>query len=192
MRNAAGWLIAAALIAAGGYWLTPEPEIIQPIDFSHEKHLLAKRAEGPITCATCHKFFKTRRTSGRPGVSICASCHATTKPKTPEMAKLRRYIDEKREIPWKRVYKAADHVYYSHRTHVVDAKLFCETCHGPVGSMKKALTRPLVPITMDTCIDCHRRTRVEIPRNGIKGSGAKGNGKKSVRFVTTDCNACHK
>ena len=61
MRIAASWLIAAALIAAGGYWLAPAPEIVQPIDISHEKHLLAKRAEGPITCATCHKFFKTRR-----------------------------------------------------------------------------------------------------------------------------------
>ncbi|MFQ6672703.1 MAG: cytochrome c3 family protein [Candidatus Tectimicrobiota bacterium] len=166
-----GWLLAGTVAAVGAYWFSAsgEPAVVQPINFNHEEHLSAKRASGPITCNTCHKFYRTRQSSGRPGVAVCASCHTTTKPKSPEMEKLRRFIDRKQEIPWRRVYKLPEHVFYSHRTHVVDAKLPCATCHGPVETQRKALTRPLQRISMAACMDCHR-----------------------ARNVTNDCNACHK
>ncbi len=53
-----------------------------------------------------------------------------------------RYMDKKREIPWKSVYRVAGHVYHSHRTHAADAKLVCETCHGPAGSAEKGADPP--------------------------------------------------
>ena len=171
IRRMSAWVFAAVLVAGGAYWLSSSKGSgeVQPLGFDHEKHLTAKRQSGPITCQTCHRFYSTRLASGRPGVAICADCHATTKPESPEMVKLRRFIDERREIPWKRVYKLPDHVFYSHRTHVVAAKLECETCHGPVGKQNVALVRPLKPILMETCTGCHR-----------------------AKKVTNDCNACHR
>ncbi len=189
MRKAGLWLIAAITVAAGAYWISASArsEVIQPINFSHEKHLTAKKKANPITCQTCHNFYKTRMVSGRPRLAICASCHSTTKPTSPEMRKLRSFIDNKQEIPWKRVYRIPKTVFYSHRTHVVNANLSCETCHGDIGAQKEALTRPLKPITMDTCIDCHRSTKVK------SGASTMNGGKETdTHFVTTDCNACHK
>lgn len=162
----AGWLLLGLAAAVGGYWVSASArtEVVQPIDFSHQKHFTLK-----LPCNMCHKFFSTRQTSGRPGVATCAICHAALPPRTPEMVKLRRYIEQKKEIPWRRVYTVPDHVFYSHRTHVVDAKLECAACHGAVEKQAKALTKPLKPLSMDACIDCHR-----------------------ARKVTADCNACHK
>jgi len=166
MIRPAGWLLVAVVVAGGVYWLTATAgsSVVQPINFSHQKHAALK-----LPCSMCHKFYASRLVSGRPGVAICTLCHAAMAPKSPEMVKLRRFIDNKQEIPWKRVYKVPEHVFYSHRAHIVDAKLKCQTCHGEIEKQKNALTRPLRPISMDDCMDCHR-----------------------ARKVTTDCNACHK
>ncbi|MBI3126284.1 MAG: hypothetical protein HYZ11_01595 [Candidatus Tectomicrobia bacterium] len=162
----ASWFIVAVAVMSGAYWLNAgaRPAVVQPIDFSHQKHLAIK-----LPCAMCHRFYAARQSSGRPGVAICAMCHAATAPKSPEMVKLRGFIDQKREIPWQRVYKVPEHVFYSHRTHVVDAKVECAVCHGAVEKQTAALTGPLKPISMDACMSCHRD-----------------------RKVTNDCNACHK
>lgn len=161
-----GWLLAGAVVFVGAIWYssTVQTQVVQPINFSHDKHVSLK-----FPCNTCHRFYMTRQTSGRPGVAVCTPCHIGTKPVSPEMLKLRRYIDNKQEIPWRRVYEVPSRVFYSHRTHVVDGKITCEECHGPVGAQKTALTRPLKKITMDGCIACHKE-----------------------RNITTDCNACHK
>lgn len=166
MLRTVGWLLLGLAVAVGGYWLgaSARTGVVQPIDFGHQKHLAMK-----LPCSLCHKFYTARQASGRPGVATCAICHAATAPKSPEMAKLRRYIDQKKEIPWRRVYTVPEHVFYSHRTHVVDAKLECAACHGAIERQASVLTKPLKLLSMDTCIDCHR-----------------------ARKVTTDCNACHK
>ena len=166
MLRTASWILLGLVVAAGGYWLGASAwtEVVQPIDFSHQKHLAMN-----LPCAMCHKFYTTRQAAGRPGVATCAACHAAMPPKNPETVKLRRYIDQKKEIPWRRVYVAPDHVFYSHRTHVVDAKLECPVCHGAIDKQANALTKPLKPLSMDACMDCHR-----------------------ARKVTNDCNACHK
>ena len=165
-RRVVGWVFAAVIVAGASFWISwgAESKVVQPINFSHEKHANLK-----LPCSLCHKFYTTREVSGPPGVATCTLCHAATVPKSPEMVKLRAYIAQKREIPWKRVYKVPDHVFYSHRTHVVDAKLPCATCHGPIEKQAAALTRPLKPITMEGCMECHRS-----------------------RKVTNDCNACHR
>jgi len=60
-------------------------------------------------------------------------------------------------------------VFYSHRRHVVVAKIPCETCHGAIARTSAPPARPLVKIRMKFCIGCHQR-----------------------RNVTVDCIACHR
>jgi c(7)-type cytochrome triheme protein len=85
------------------------------------------------------------------------------------MRALKAYIDQKKEVPWVRIYRLPDHVYFSHRRHVGAGKLRCQTCHGQVQQFTEPAPRPVVEPTMDNCIDCHRQKKASV-----------------------DCNACHR
>lgn len=135
----------------------------QPIAFSHKKHT----AQG-LSCDTCHVHFKTQTFSGMPRLETCLECHKESITKSPEEEKIRDYQKRNEEIRWKRLYVQPDHVFFSHRRHVVLGKVECETCHGPIGESEKPPTRPWVKMTMKWCMDCHSKQR-----------------------VTNDCLACH-
>ena len=79
------------------------------------------------------------------------------------------YIAQESEIPWERVYRVPDHVYFSHRRHVTGAGLECEVCHGNVKEFTKPASSPAVPVTMENCMSCHRENN-----------------------VTNDCLSCHR
>jgi hypothetical protein len=59
-------------------------------------------------------------------------------------------------IPWKRVYRLPDYVFFSHETHVTEARRSaCETCHGPVAEMD--VMQRVRDISMAACVDCHQQ-----------------------------------
>ncbi len=140
------------------------PVIEQPLQFSHDKHI-----ENDIECGDCHQHFMTEEFSGMPDTELCMDCHEGETSENPEAQKLLAYAEEGEEVPWRRVYQLADHVFYSHRRHVAVAGLTCDGCHGAMAELTSPPSRPLVDQTMDWCLECHEE-----------------------RGATTDCVHCHR
>lgn len=165
------WRIVGAVVVvvAGAGWLyrswAHTRGIRQPIAFNHRAHV----TNAAIECSECHAYFKETRRSGLPDASVCMSCHSDALTASAEEAKLRRLSEEKQPIVFRKLFQLPDHVYYSHRRHVVSGKLQCEQCHGLIASTDAPPLRPMVSVTMDFCIDCHSKSK-----------------------VTNDCKACHR
>jgi len=144
---------------------TPE----QPIAFSHKVHV-----EKQIACTFCHQYADKSPQAGLPSVQLCMTCHQVIKADSPEIQKVRAYLDQQREIPWARVYgfPAHAHVRFHHQRHVA-AGIDCAKCHGDVGQM--AVAERAIRHTMGWCVECHKqnRSRFAKPR------------------LATDCLTCH-
>jgi hypothetical protein len=152
-------MVAAAVAGAALLALVPgcgDP-VQQPLAFSHKIH-----AEQEIECTDCHKYPRTQTFSGLPTVEDCMECHEDPLTKSAEEEKIRTAAKEGRELRWRRLFRVPDHVYYSHRRHVVLADLPCKTCHGTTGASERPPPVAPVQITMDFCIDCHSRSNVPV------------------------------
>jgi hypothetical protein len=135
-------LCLSAVLAAG------DPAVQQPIPYSHKTHLKLG-----LTCADCHTLPGKGSAAGFPPESKCMRCHTAVKAESAHIRKLAAYAQEGREVPWVRVYKLPDYVWFSHRRHHVNARIGCETCHGPV-SERDAIVKEK-PIDMRSCMACH-------------------------------------
>jgi hypothetical protein len=122
----------------------------QPIAFNHKLH-----KEAGVECIDCHRFFQTQRYAGKPSLQVCLECHEEPMTESPEEAKIQEYAKENKEIPWKKLSRTPDHVFFTHQRHVVGAALECETCHGKIGETVKPPSKPLKTLSMDDCMDCH-------------------------------------
>jgi hypothetical protein len=160
------WLITGAVVAAvagvagmAALYSLPldrrDRSPVQPLAFSHKVHA----GDNAIPCLYCHRLATTTRLAGIPAVADCRACHLYISPDAPEVKKLLEYWDKQQPIPWVRVYKLSDHVYFPHMMHL-RAKLDCATCHGDVATMER-VTRS-VSIKMGWCLDCHRHYRASI------------------------------
>jgi hypothetical protein len=138
--------IAVAQTAPQKYVPAP-PE--QPLPFSHKKHLALR-----LECKECHAMPSPGEQATFPPTAKCMSCHATIKTDSPAIQRLTGYDRNKEEIQWKRVYRVPDFVFFSHETHVVQANLACEDCHGNVRELE--VMRKEKPTNMAACMDCHR------------------------------------
>jgi len=129
----------------------------QPLEFSHRVHSEAAQ------CEDCHTGVNKSALAELPGIKVCMGCH-TGEPmtKSPEEKKLFNYINNNKDISWKRLYKNPVHVYFSHNRHVSVGKLACEKCHGEIGKTAKPPRRALIDIDMDTCISCHKKNNMDI------------------------------
>ncbi|MGQ9365386.1 cytochrome c3 family protein [Azospirillum sp. ST 5-10] len=132
----------------------------QPRPFSHFHHV----GEIGIACAYCHTTAERGPMAGFPSVETCAGCHLATgtRPDLPP------------PLSWNRVAALPDHAFFDHRAHVTEG-VACATCHGDVAAMHR--TRQAVPLTMDFCLDCHRRE-------------AASRGRPALEL--TNCNLCHR
>lgn len=140
-----GWAIMGASgSSAGG----------QPIAFNHRLH-----KEAGAECIDCHRFFQTQRFAGKPSLQDCLECHEEPMTENPEEAKIREYAAENKEIPWKKLSRMPDHVFFTHRRHVVGATIQCETCHGKIGDTIQPPSKLLKTLSMNDCMDCHRKNR---------------------------------
>lgn len=136
----------------------------QPLGFNHKKH-----TEADVECSVCHQHFETAEFSGLPSTGLCMDCHEGETSTDSEAQKLLKYAANEENIPWQRVYDVPDHVFYSHRRHVVVAEIDCVVCHGAIAELTVPPAYPLVDQTMDWCLDCH-----------------------AARGATTDCIHCHR
>jgi len=149
---------------------------VQPIKFPHDLHAGAMK----IDCQYCHSGAFKSKNASIPSLNVCMNCHKTidrrkdaTTP-SPEIAKIydalgydpatQKYDTTKaRPIQWVRVHNLPDFAYFNHSQHVKVAGLKCQTCHGQVQEMKEVYQYS--PLTMKWCIQCHKRTNVNMKGN---------------------------
>lgn len=136
----------------------------QPIQYNHRKHI-----EAGLECSTCHTLFENSAFAGLPPLDTCLTCHQEPLTESREEAKLRELAEQGKPLEWNQVNQVPDHVYFSHRTHAVDRKISCATCHGPMQERTSPPTKPFFSWTMNACINCHEQ-----------------------RNATLDCNGCHR
>jgi hypothetical protein len=72
-------------------------------------------------------------------------CHNIIATESDAIQTLTGYWERGEPIPWNRVSKQPDFVYFSHQAHL-GAGINCENCHGNVGDM--TVTRPVVNMDM--------------------------------------------
>lgn len=154
--------MTALSLGDGPAFLTPP--VRQPIAFNHLKHV----KDLDLACNTCHVTVETEAFSGLPSTEICAGCHAEAQGTTAEEKRLVKMIQEGAPIPWAALFRQPSHVFYSHRRHVVVAKLPCTECHGGIADSTSPPLR-VRKLEMKDCLACHERKR-----------------------VSTDCTACHR
>lgn len=161
-------ITALAAVLAGivllSFNLKPFTSVNQPIEYNHKKHI-----ELGLDCSTCHTGIGEQETfAGLPQLDTCLTCHMEDDT-NPKSKVLQVYAAKNESIPWKKIYRVPEHVYFSHRRHVTVGKLDCALCHGDMSKMETPVVHQTVKISMTRCINCHRKMN-----------------------VTNDCMACHK
>ena len=132
----------------------------QPVPFSHRRHT----ASG-MKCTDCHAKAQREERAGIPAAGQCMLCHVAIRKDAAAVKRVAQFAAEKKAIPWVRVYRLPDFVFFSHATHT-KAAVECRTCHGPVA--ERDVLQKEVSTSMRTCVDCHR-----------------------ARKATLDCSRCH-
>ena len=105
------------------------------------------------------------------------ACHILIAKEKPPIRKLAEFAASKQPIPWARVYKLDEFVFFDHRFHLMN-QAKCEDCHGPVAEQDVVMDE-LGATTMKFCQGCHTKT---------KASGGCG---MSACATTAPPPACH-
>ncbi len=143
---------------------------VQPIKFPHDLHAGAMK----IDCQYCHSGAYKSKNASIPSLNVCMNCHKVVKTESPEIHKIydalgydpqtQKYDSTKsRPMQWIRIHSLPDFAYFNHSQHVKVAGLKCQACHGPVQTMKEVYQYS--PLTMKWCIQCHKRTNVNLKGN---------------------------
>ncbi len=191
--------IAALMI----YWRVPygtgqlEP-VAQPVQFDHRHHV----QDDLIDCRYCHNTVDRAPSAGIPPTELCLNCHSQVWNKSPLLDLVRASWFSNRPIPWVRVHKLPDFVYFNHAIHV-NKGVGCAECHGRVDQMPAI--EQIQPLTMGWCLGCHRDPVPHLrPADQITSTtweappGAAGQAlrarlarEKDVRGRTS-CTTCHR
>jgi hypothetical protein len=128
----------------------------QPIAFNHRVHV----EEVGLSCTGCHEFAEEREMASVPNQDTCLNCHDVETAESPEVGKIRQYVQTNKPIPWKRIHLLPTHVFFSHRRHVTLGKVECTTCHGEMGKRQRPPKKPMVRLAMEDCMACHQQQQV--------------------------------
>lgn len=139
----------------------PSPPPEQPLPFSHKLHVGLG-----AQCTDCHQIKDPGFLAGYPPTGTCMACHAAIKTESPHIQKLAELDKQGKQVPWVKVYKVPDYVYFSHDWHYNETKIRCQECHGPVAERDAIFQEK--PVTMIACMSCHDRHK-----------------------ASTECNLCH-
>ncbi|MGN8071524.1 cytochrome c3 family protein [Mucilaginibacter sp. 22184] len=176
---------------------------VQPIKYSHELHAGTMK----IDCQYCHSGAYKSKNASIPSLNVCMNCHKVVKTESPEIHKIYDALgyDPKTQkydstaakpIQWIRVHNLPDLAYFNHSQHVKVGGIKCQTCHGPVQTMKEVYQYS--PLTMKWCIQCHKRTEVNGKGNAYYDSilAAHDKIKKGEKVTAAvlggiECGKCH-
>lgn len=128
---------------------------VQPLPYSHKLHA----GNLGMDCRYCHAGVESSARAGIPATEVCLNCHSRVKSQSPLLAKVRESYATGQPIPWVRVHRLPDYVYFNHAVHV-KAGVSCVSCHGRVDQM--AEVRQVQPLSMAWCLDCHRNPAAAI------------------------------
>ncbi len=145
MTSTLGWMVWSRTPFSTRQW---EP-IAQPIQFDHRHHVV----DDGIDCRYCHTTVDRGPSAGIPQTELCLNCHSQIWNKSPLLDRVRQSWFTRQPIPWVRVHKVPDFVYFDHSIHVAKG-IGCSTCHGRVDQM--AAIEQVAPLTMGWCLECHR------------------------------------
>ncbi len=155
-------LVVGVILTRAQVFAAPD----QPIAYSHQTHV-----EAGLQCLFCHSSALRSDIAGIPSVQKCMGCHTIIATDNEAVQVLTSFWERGEPIPWTRVNKQPDFVFFSHQAHL-RAGENCETCHGDVGRM--TVTHPVLKMDMGWCLDCHlKQDENKVPR-------------------LTDCLTCHK
>jgi hypothetical protein len=145
-----GTALGLALLLWRGREDTTRDEVVsQPIPFSHKHHV----GDVGLDCRFCHAAVERSASPGFPSTQMCLGCHSQLFAGQPMFEPLRESARTGNPVPWKRVHKLPDFVYFDHSIHVSEG-VACIECHGRVDQMP--LMRRVASLRMDWCLDCHR------------------------------------
>ena len=205
------FVIFCGTIACGSWtWVTLwntnvhqgyQPE--QPIHFPHDLHAGVMK----IDCQYCHSGAYKSKNATIPSLNICMNCHKVVKQESPEIQKIyaalgydpktQKYDSTKaRPMQWVRVHNLPDFAYFNHSQHVKVGQIKCQTCHGPVQTMKEIYQYS--PLTMKWCIQCHKRTEVNYKGNAyydnmiaVHDRIKRGEKVTAASLGGIECGKCH-
>lgn len=131
----------------------PGAPVKQPIAYSHKVHVSLG-----LKCANCHNMPGEGFLATYPKEQFCMSCHSSIKKDSTEIQKLAAFAGNKQQVPWARVYRVPDIVWFNHASHVTSGKVECQTCHGDVGNRDVLFKE--VSTSMNSCMACHAARKV--------------------------------
>ena len=176
---------------------------VQPIKYSHELHAGIMKIE----CQYCHSGAFKSKNASIPSLNVCMNCHKTVKTESPEIHKIydalgydpetQKYDEAKAHpIQWVRIHNLPDFAYFNHSQHVKVGGIKCQQCHGPVETMKEVYQYS--PLTMKWCIQCHKRTDVNMKGNAyyenmiqVHDLIKKGGKVTEAMMGGLECGKCH-
>jgi hypothetical protein len=153
-------LTVAAAITLTAYLFRPEHadvgyQPLQPVPYSHKLHA----GNLGLDCRYCHSTVEFSAYAAIPSTETCMNCHTHIKAQSPQLQLVRESYATGQAIPWVRVHKLPDYVYFNHEAHVT-AGVSCVKCHGRVDQMVEV--RQVKPLSMAWCLDCHRNPAANI------------------------------
>jgi hypothetical protein len=165
----------------------------QPIPYSHKLHV----DELGIDCRYCHSNVERSQEAQIPATQTCMGCHAVVKKDSDALAALRGSWSSGEPVPWVRVHKLPDHVFFDHSVHLA-AGVGCVSCHGRIDQM--VVVRQDKDLSMGFCLECHRdpapnlRPKSELTNMTWKPEGTAHDQELAHAGVNPPehCSGCHR
>jgi hypothetical protein len=148
-------IVAVGAVAAVALYLAHPEQLrtgytpLQPVAYSHKLHA----GNLGLDCMYCHYTVDKASFAAVPPTEVCMNCHARVKEKSPQLQLIRESYASGQPVPWVKVHRLPDYVYFNHQAHVT-AGVSCVSCHGRVDQMVEV--RMVQPLSMAWCLDCHR------------------------------------
>src|SRR5262245_6329820 len=137
----------------------------QPVQFSHAHHVNGLG----IDCRYCHTSVEESSFAGLPPTKTCMNCHSQIWVGSTMLEPVRASYAGGESIPWSRVHRIADFVYFDHSSHVAKG-VGCASGHGRVDQMQAVYQHG--SLLMEWCLDCHRQPEKHVrPRDEVFNMG---------------------
>lgn len=149
-------LVPAGLVLGGVAFSFFPRAIQQPIAFNHLLHV----EEVGLECTDCHLYAISGSRATIPNIQVCADCHEEAQTDSEAEVLLVRHVQDGEPIPWRKIFRVPDHVFFSHRRHTAMAELDCNICHGAMGERELPPARPPLNLSMEWCMECHEETGI--------------------------------
>lgn len=148
------FLLVTTVVSGITYYFTPKYTRVgyqptQPVAFDHSLHV----GQVGLDCRYCHTNVDKSEHSNVPATSTCMNCHSQVQTQSEALAPVRESYETGEPIPWIRVHKTPDYVYFNHSVHV-NRGVSCVECHGKVNEMD--VVYHAESHSMGFCLDCHR------------------------------------